>query len=95
MRRLHWDRASVDPGPGVARGMRAGHHGAMPEPALVLHTMDAIRRWQGIGPPGPAARLALADLDALIAELAALPDLLSFEAEPADFDRALRDCREP
>jgi hypothetical protein len=95
MRRLHWDEASLDLRPGVARGTRARHHRAMPEPALVLPTMDAIRRWQGIGPPGPAARLALADLDALIAELAALRDLLAFEAEPADFDRALRDCREP
>ena len=66
----------------------------MPEPALVLPTMDAIRRWQGIGPPSPAARLALVDLEALIAELAALRDAMPFEAEPADFERALRECRE-
>lgn len=67
----------------------------MPEPELVLPTMDAIRRWHGIGPPSPAARAALADLDALIRQLAALRDELPFDAEPADFERALRDCREP
>lgn len=67
----------------------------MQEPTFVLPTMDAIRRWQGVSPPNAAARRALAELGQLITAMEALRGQLPFEAEPADFDEALRECRAP
>jgi hypothetical protein len=58
-------------------------------------TMEAIARWGGIALPNEAARIALADNAALIAELEALRGGMGFEEEPSGFEAALRDCREP
>ena len=65
------------------------------ETELVVPTIEAIRRWSGVGPPNAAARHGLADHAALIAELAALRDTMAFEDEPSSFEAALRDLREP
>jgi hypothetical protein len=67
----------------------------MAEPKLVLPTMDAIQRWQGVAVPNAAARHGLADFEALIADLAKLRGEMAFEEEPAGFEAALRDCRDP
>ncbi len=66
----------------------------MAEPKLVLPTMDAITRWQGIAVPNAAARHGLADFAALIADLEALRGEMGFEEEPAGFEAALRDCKD-
>lgn len=66
----------------------------MAEPKLVLPTMDAIQRWQGVAVPNAAARHALADFEALIADLEKLRGEMAFEEEPAGFEAALRDCRD-
>ena len=66
----------------------------MEEPRLVIPTMEAIRRWQGVIVPNAAARHGLAEMEALIASLAALRGSMAFEEEPAGFEAALRDCRE-
>ena len=58
-------------------------------------TMEAILRWGGIALPNEAARIALADNAALIAELEALRGGMGFDEEPSGFEAALRDCREP
>ena len=61
---------------------------------LVIPTLEAIRRWQGVAVPNAAARRGLAEMAALIAQLEALRGSMTFEEEPSDFDAALRDCRE-
>lgn len=66
----------------------------MPEPKLVLPAMDSITNWQGIAVPNPAARHAMADLQALIADLAKLRGELDFEDEPASFEAALQACKD-
>lgn len=66
----------------------------MEEPRLVVPTMEAIRRWQGVTVPNAAARHGLAEMEALIASLAALRGSMAFEEEPSGFEAALRDCRE-
>ncbi len=66
----------------------------MTEPRLVLPTMEAIRRWQGVAVPNAAARHGLAEMEALIAALEKLRGTMAFEDEPAGFEAALRDCRE-
>ncbi|MCX7933622.1 MAG: amidase [Rhodovarius sp.] len=66
----------------------------MSEPALVPATIEAIARWQGIALPNAAARHGLAELEGLIAALAALRGSLRFEEEPADFAAALAECRD-
>lgn len=66
----------------------------MPEPKLVLPTMDAIARWQGITVPNAAARHGLADLAALLADLETLRGELGFEEEPAGFEAALQACKD-
>ncbi|UPY39240.1 hypothetical protein [Sediminicoccus sp. KRV36] len=66
----------------------------MAEPKLVLPTMDAIRRWQGVAVPNPAARHGLADFEALIADLELLRGDLGFEEEPAGFEAALQACKD-
>lgn len=66
----------------------------MAEPKLVLPTMDAITRWQGVAVPNAAARHGLADFAALIADLEALRGEMGFEEEPAGFEAALRDCKD-
>jgi hypothetical protein len=58
-------------------------------------TMEAIARWGGIALPNEAARIALADNTALIAELEALRGSMGFEEEPSGFEAALGDCKEP
>lgn len=55
----------------------------------------AIARWSGIVPPNDAAHVALADIAVLIADLERLRGGLAFDLEPADFEQAMRDCREP
>lgn len=65
----------------------------MAEPKLVLPTMDAIRRWQGIAVPNAAARRALADHEALIAALESLRGQMGFEEEPSGFEAALIACK--
>lgn len=67
----------------------------MAEPKLVLPAMESITRWQGISIPNAAARQGLADFAALIDELEALRGELGFEEEPAGFEAALRDCKDP
>jgi hypothetical protein len=67
----------------------------MAEPKLVLPVMDGIQRWQGVAVPNAAARHALADFEALIADLEKLRGEMGFEEEPAGFEAALRDCRDP
>lgn len=64
------------------------------EPDLVEPTMAAIQRWSGIPLPNEAARIGLADMAALIAELERLRGTLRFEDEPSGFDAALRDLAE-
>ena len=66
----------------------------MAEPKLVLPTMDAITRWQGVAVPNAAARHGLADFAALIADLEALRGEMGIEEEPAGFEAALRDCKD-
>jgi hypothetical protein len=66
----------------------------MAEPKLVLPTMDAITRWQGVAVPNAAARHGLADFATLIADLEALRGEMGFEEEPAGFEAALRDCKD-
>ena len=66
----------------------------MPEPKLVLPMMDAITNWQGIAVPNPAARHALADFVALIADLEQLRGELAFEEELAGFEAALQACKD-
>ncbi|PHK93950.1 hypothetical protein CR162_16135 [Pseudoroseomonas rhizosphaerae] len=53
------------------------------------------RRWSGIDIPNETARQMAADLLKLIADFEALRGGLGFEDEPADFEAALRDCKEP
>jgi UDP-glucose 4-epimerase len=65
------------------------------EPDSVVPMMEAIRRWSGVTVPNAAARRGLADHQALIAELESLRGTMEFENEPAGFEAALRDCREP
>ena len=65
------------------------------EPELVAPTMAAIKRWSGVECPNAAARHGLADLAGLIAELEKLHGSMVFEDEPAAFELALRECREP
>lgn len=67
----------------------------MAEPKLVLPTMDAIKRWQGISVPNSAARHGLADHEGLIAALETLRGQMQFEEEPAGFDAALIACKAP
>lgn len=55
----------------------------------------SVARWSGVTPPNEAAKVALADFPPLLAELEKLRGGLGFEMEPADFEQALRDCREP
>jgi hypothetical protein len=62
---------------------------------LVQPTMEAIRRWSGVECPNPAARLGLADMAGLIADMAKLRGTMVFEDEPSSFELALRDCKEP
>jgi hypothetical protein len=57
--------------------------------------MEAIRRWSGIEAPNAAARYALADMQALIAELERARAGMGFEEEPSGFEAALRDLKEP
>jgi hypothetical protein len=66
----------------------------MAEPKLVLPTMEAITRWQGVAVPNAAARHGLADFAALIADLEELRGEMGFEEEPAGFEAALRDCKD-
>ncbi len=65
------------------------------EPDLVLPTIEAIRRWSGVECPNPAARLGLADMAGLIADVEKLRGTMVFEDEPSSFDLALRQCKEP
>lgn len=57
--------------------------------------IDYIARWSGVAPPNEAARMAIADFAALLAELERLRGGLIFEMEPSGFEQAMRDCREP
>jgi hypothetical protein len=66
----------------------------MAEPKLVLPTMDAIARWQGIAVPNAAARHGLADFEALIADLEQLRGEMGFEEEPSGFEAALQACKD-
>ena len=66
----------------------------MAEPKLVLPTMEAIRRWQGITVPNAAARHGLADFEGLIAALESLHGQMAFEEEPAGFEAALQACKD-
>jgi len=66
----------------------------MAEPKLVLPTMEAITRWQGVPVPNAAARHGLADLAALIADLEKLRGEMGFEEEPAGFEAALQACKD-
>jgi len=65
------------------------------EPDLVPPTMEAIRRWSGVECPNAAARLGLADMAGLIADIEKLRGTMVFEDEPASFELALRQCKEP
>lgn len=65
------------------------------EPELVVPTVDAIRRWSGVGVPNEAARAALADMQAIIADVEKLRGSMVFEDEPGSFETALRDLKEP
>ena len=65
------------------------------EPDLVVPSIEAIRRWSGVGLPNEAARLGLADFAALLTELEALRGTLGFEEEPSGFEAALRELKEP
>jgi aspartyl-tRNA(Asn)/glutamyl-tRNA(Gln) amidotransferase subunit A len=64
----------------------------MAEPSLVPPTMEAIARWQGVDCPNAAARHGLAEMEGLIASLAALRGTMAFEEEPSGFEAALADC---
>jgi hypothetical protein len=64
------------------------------EPELVAPTMEAIRRWAGIDTPNEAARLGLADFEALIAEVEAVRAAMEFEDEPSGFEAALSELKE-
>ena len=66
----------------------------MAEPKLVLPTMDAIRRWQGVAVPNAAARVGLPDFEALIEALEALRGEMVFEEEPSGFEAALQACKD-
>ncbi|WP_424811935.1 hypothetical protein [Roseococcus sp. YIM B11640] len=66
----------------------------MSEPKLVLPTIDAISRWQGIAVPNEAARYGLKDMAGLIAALEKLRGGLVFEDEPSGFEAALQACKE-
>ena len=66
----------------------------MAEPKLVRPTMDAIRRWQGVAVPNAAARIGLADFEALIEALEALRGEMAFEEEPSGFEAALQACKD-
>jgi len=57
--------------------------------------LAAIARWSGVQPPNQAAQVGLRDFAGLLTELEKLRGGLGFEQEPADFEQALRDCREP
>lgn len=63
--------------------------------AFITEAGQAARRWSGIESPNETARQMTAELLKLIAEFEALRGGLRFEDEPADFEAALRDCREP
>jgi hypothetical protein len=65
------------------------------EPEIVVPTMEAIRRWAGIGVPNAAARQGLADMAALIAEMEAVRAAMVFEDEPSSFEAALAELKEP
>jgi hypothetical protein len=64
------------------------------EPDLVVPTMEAIRRWAGVGVPNAAARQGLADMEGMIAEIAAVRDAMVFEDEPSSFEAALVELKE-
>ena len=65
------------------------------EPELVVPTTEAIRRWSGVECPNAAARLGLADMAGLIADVEKLRGTMVFEDEPSSFELALRQCKEP
>jgi len=58
-------------------------------------TIAAIARWHGIAVPNPLALVALADLEASLAEYAAIREGLLFEDEPSSFEAALAATKEP
>lgn len=64
------------------------------EPDMVEPTMAAIQRWSGVALPNEAARIGLADMAALIADLERVRAAMAFEDEPSSFDAALRDLAE-
>lgn len=63
--------------------------------AFITAAGEAARRWSGIESPNETARQMTADLLQLIADFEALRGTLAFEDEPAGFEAALRDCKEP
>lgn len=65
------------------------------EPEIVPTTVEAIRRWSGVEPPNAAARLGLADMAHLIADIERVRAGLAFEDEPSGFEAALLDLKEP
>ncbi len=66
----------------------------MAEPKLVLPTMEAIKRWQGVAVPNVAARHGLRDFEPLIEALQQLRSDLEFEDEPSGFEAALQACKD-
>lgn len=63
--------------------------------AFITRSGETARAWSGIESPNETARQMTAELQKLIAEFEALRSGLGFEDEPADFEAALRDCKEP
>jgi pyruvoyl-dependent arginine decarboxylase (PvlArgDC) len=51
-----------------------------------------IAEWHGVTPPNPVALRMVADLQKVIADVAALRGTLRFEDEPSSFEAALREA---
>jgi hypothetical protein len=56
---------------------------------------QTIATWHGVEAPNDPARRMAADLASVIAGFEALRGTIRFEDEPASFEQALRDTREP
>jgi hypothetical protein len=56
---------------------------------------QSVATWHGVAAPNAPARRMAADLASVIAGFEALRGTIRFEDEPASFEQALRDAREP
>ncbi len=61
----------------------------MPAPNFTERAVTSIADWHGIEPPNATALRMVADLEKIMADIAALRGGLKFEDEPASFEAAL------